>query len=268
MAREHKPWWRTDADAHKSDKLVRLPGDAARWAWFTMGCEAKVQRHMGVFADRAYLRFLLGAYARHLPALERNDLVHEWPTPCADCATDYRGTATDGAMVVHNYRRKQVDPTNADRQARFRERHGQSDAESNGDVTSISRAESQSPSPSPSENPDRDGYQVRSDRSDAFEAMQLVEELTGRPFGWGPGSKVADLVIADVADLGLERVTAEYRQVKAEANGSPIDIAGVVYGAHKRLYRIPDAPRQGRATATPKGMVQPVDEIREALRAQ
>lgn len=235
MPREHKPWWRTDADAHKSDKLVRLPTDAARWAWFTMGCEAKVQRHMGVFADRAYLRFLLGTYARHLPELERKELVHEWPTDCADCTADYRSMAVDGSMVVHNYRRKQVDPTNAVRQARFRERHGEShgdgDGESNGDQTPISRALSPSPSWSPSDSPGIDEpYQV----SAPVEPYRTLEDLTHFPV-----QRVSDRTIQRLDGLCDRRtvpaVIAAMRSVGPSITPQPPSPDQLVYEAIKHL---------------------------------
>jgi hypothetical protein len=86
-------------------------------------------------------------------------------------------------------------------------------------------------------------------RSGVFDAMQSVEDLTGRPFGWGVGSPIFDTLAADVRDLGVERVTTEYRAVKAAVGASPIDPAGIVFGAHKRLFPIPDGPT-GKA---PKG---------------
>ena len=104
-------------------------------------------------------------------------------------------------------------------------------------------------------------------RRDALEAIGAVEDLTGRPFGWAPGSPIVDTLTADVADLGLARVLSEYRSVKAAADGSPIDPAGIVFGAHKRLYPIPDAPPR-KPVAVGKGQVQSIAEIREALDAR
>lgn len=89
------------------------------------------------------------------------------------------------------------------------------------------------------------GETTRAD--DVFTAMQAVEDLTGRPFGWGSGSPIFETLAADVRDLGVERVTTEYRAVRAAANGNPIDPAGIVFGAHKRLFPIPDAPRTAKA---------------------
>lgn len=245
MAAPHKPWWRVDADADVSDKLVGLPSDAARWAWFRMGCQAKVQRHMGVFADRAYLRFLLGAYARHLGSLEGKGLVHEWPTTCSDCATDYRSMAVAGSMVVHNYRRKQVDPTNAERQARFRERHSASNAdgngERNGNVDAFSRALSPSPYPSPSETGEEDGYHVATP-PEAHQLRLLAEELTGQPSVlanvWGGlGEKAVRLA----RKHGIPAVEREWRRIAAEEGGMP-EIRQLVFGADEALNRIRRTP--------------------------
>lgn len=101
--------------------------------------------------------------------------------------------------------------------------------------------------------------------NEVFEAMELVEVLTSRPFGWGPGSQIYDTLAADVRDLGLDRVTGEYRAVRAAADGMPIDPAGIVFGAHKRLYPIPDGPARGRAGKAPKGLGPDMAEVNHAF---
>jgi hypothetical protein len=101
-------------------------------------------------------------------------------------------------------------------------------------------------------------------RGDAFDAMQAIEDLTGRPFAWGPGSPICDTLTGDVAELGIVRVLAEYRAVKDAANGSPIDCAGIVFGAHKRLYPIPGSVKQG---PKPKGLGPDMDEVDRAFSA-
>lgn len=236
MAAQHKPWWRVDADADVSDKLVGLPSDAARWAWFRMGCQAKTQRHMGVFVDRTYLRFVLGAYARHLGSLEGKGLVHQWPTSCSDCATDYRTMATDGAMVVHNYRRKQVDPTNAERQARFRDRHGDGNAASNGErnanPTALSRALSPSPSQSPSLPPGIDELYQLGDGP--VEPYLTLETLTNFPV-----QRVSDRTIQRLDGLCDRRtvptVVAAMRSVAPSIESQPPSPDQLVYEAIKHL---------------------------------
>jgi hypothetical protein len=103
-------------------------------------------------------------------------------------------------------------------------------------------------------------------RADAvFDAMGQVENLTGgRPFSWGRGSPIFDTLAADVADLGLDRVTAEYRAVKAAADGQPIDAAGIVFGAHKRLYLIPAGPN-GKTPKQGKGFNPTSEEAWDAF---
>jgi len=103
-------------------------------------------------------------------------------------------------------------------------------------------------------------------RSDAFDVVEVVEGLTGRPFGFTLGSRVFDTLAADVKDFGPDRVLTEYRAVKDGAPG-PVDAAGVVFGGHKRLFPIPDGPRS-KPVAVPKGMVQSIADIREALDAR
>jgi hypothetical protein len=49
---------------------------------------------------------------------------------------------------------------------------------------------------------------------------------------------------ADWQALGFDRVAEAYRGVVADAQGTPLDAAGVIFGGHKRLYRIPDVPRE------------------------
>lgn len=253
-------WIRVEADIHRHPKVVALPSTAARWAFVVTLAEGKAVDGRWT-SVRHYRACVPPQEARYLPAMISVGLV-----------------VMDGdAVVIHDWDDYQVsrkDPTAAERMRRHRDRQrdGERDASQDRDVTRngsrTSRAVSLSPSLSPSQTIPEEPSPVRSPGSDALDAMALVEELAGRPFGWGPGSPVADTLIADVAELGLDRVAAEYRSVKSDAGGSPLDIAGVVYGAHKRLYRIPDAPRQGKPAAAPKGMVQSVDEIREAIRAQ
>ena len=81
-------------------------------------------------------------------------------------------------------------------------------------------------------------------RGAVFDVVQLVETLTERPFGYTAGSKVWELLAEDVGQLGVERVSAAYREVKAAVNGAPLDAAGMVYGGHKHLFPFPDGPER------------------------
>ena len=262
MPPRHKPWIKVDADADESDKVARLPNHSARWGWFRMMCRAKTQRRLGVFAGEAHLRQLLGTEGRYVPDMVRAGLLHFWPTDCGRCAGDYSGDATDDELVVHDFRREQRDPTNAERQSRHR------NGESNANLTVDSRALSPSLSMSPSETQPRDGYQVPRDvDDDVWETAVLIESLVGT-FPYSRGSRVFDLMVDDVRTLGREKVADAYRSLRAEYAAEPMDAAGIVFGAHKRLFPIPAAPRNGKPAAAPKGMVQPIDEIRRQLDAR
>jgi hypothetical protein len=262
MPPARKPWIKVDADADESDKLAGLPSHAARWGWFRMMCRAKTQRRMGVFAGPAHLRQLLGAEGRYVPDLVKAGLLHVWPTDCGRCADDYAGDATAGDVVVHDYRREQRDPTNAERQERHR--NGVRNAESNGTVPLYSRALSPSLYPSPSETNPREPYQVPPRTGeDVWHIATVIESLVGT-FPFSPGSRIFDRMSEDVAALGRERVEAAYRSLRSEYATEPMDAAGIVFGAHKRLYPIPDAPRTAKPVG--KGGVS-VEEAERAFRS-
>jgi hypothetical protein len=227
MPPRHKPWIKVDADADQSDKVAGLPNHSARWGWFRMMCRAKTQRRMGVFAGPDHLRQLLGTEGRYVPDMVRAGLLHTWPTDCPRCCSDYAADATVGDVIVHDYRREQRDPTNADRQALSRERNG----ESNGNVTRDSRGLSPSLSQSPSETLPREPYQVADDGSEF-------------PERFGP-----------------ERVRGA--MADAMRQGAKGDRA-VVFGAENLL----DRPPSGKPATAPKGMVQSIADIREALDAR
>lgn len=255
MPPKHKPWWKVDADADESDKIGRLPSDAARWAWFRMGCKAKTQRRLGVFAGRSHLKSLIGSSGRFVPALVAAGLAHDWPTTCPRCSQAYLSDATDGDLVVHDYRREQRDPTAADRQADFRDRNAERHDISNGGLTPSSRALSPSLSPSPSPSPGEDEpYQVAGDPEpalvlppEAHDLRRLTEELTQRPNVlanvWGGlGEKAVRLV----RKHGFPAVEREFRRIAAEENGMP-ELRQLVFGADEALNRVPRPP----AAATP-----------------
>lgn len=172
MAPRHRPWWRVDADADESEKLSRLPSDSARWAWFRMGCHAKTQRRMGIFAGRGHLATLIGSHARYIRDLVSVGVLHDWPYDCERCQKDYPD-AEPGDLVAHDYRRLQQDPTNAERQDRYRnaDSNGPSNADSNGEITIDSRALSRSPYVTSSTTRDREPYQVGSDPPDDSDAL-------------------------------------------------------------------------------------------------
>lgn len=126
-----EPWVKIKVGLERSDKVGQLPNAAARWGWTRTLLQAKTQRRMGIFGSRRHLRDLLGAEGRYVGDFIAVGLAHEVPLPpkkgerpepwCASgrCQKDY-ADAKSGEVVVHDYRREQRDPTNADRQARHR----------------------------------------------------------------------------------------------------------------------------------------------------
>lgn len=211
-------------------------------------CKAAEQPEPGTFDSVPILRAILDATGnkrgRHVPFLiEHGDFV----------------VLPDGRATIPNWRTFQDEGKSTKRVQKLRAKRG-GNAGGNApetfhetpDVGSMERLTGAPPRRDSltGVEPSHDGEstKVRDTRTDdVFDAMEQVQHLTNeRPFSWGRGSPIFDTLAADVADLGLDRVTAEYRAVKAAADGQPIDAAGIVFGAHKRLYRIPDAPSGGR----------------------
>ncbi len=124
MPRDREPWVKVKIGARRSGKLAGLPSDTARLGYFYTLLEAKVQRRMGVFDNRAHFVEVLGRFGKHLSSYLEVGLVHEAPGLCAECRRRHPN-ARKGQIVVHDYLREQRDPTNADRQAAWRESHGE-----------------------------------------------------------------------------------------------------------------------------------------------
>jgi hypothetical protein len=257
MPPRHKPWIKVDADADQSDKVAGLPSHSARWGWFRTMCRAKTQRRMGVFAGPQHLRQLLGTEGRYVPDLVKAGLLHVWPTDCYRCAADYTADATDGDLVVHDYRREQRDPTNADRQALSRDRNAVSNGESNANVTLDSRGLSPSLSMSPSETIPREPYQVADDGTEYPVLAWLSQQgVTIQPNGNGFHRRIVILV----ERFGAEPVrTAMAGAMAAGAKGD----RAIVFGAENLLDRIPSAP----PTSKPKGLGPDMDEVDRAFSA-
>lgn len=135
MARDNEPWVKLKIGARRSGKIAGLPSDSARLGYFYLLLEAKVQRHMGVFDSRAHFVEVLGRFGRYLPDYIAAGLAHEVPAMCPECKR--RNTqAKRGEIVVHDFQREQRDPTNAARQAEWRDRQrDESNGVDNGAVT-------------------------------------------------------------------------------------------------------------------------------------
>ena len=123
------PWIAIDVDIRKDDRVADLPSDAARWGYVAgVLAEARLQDPRGVFGSKATFEEAVGRFARHLDAYIAAGLIERAPSLCADCTREY-GELKRGALVVHNWVRKQKDPTAAERQARRRNDHDGGDAQ-------------------------------------------------------------------------------------------------------------------------------------------
>ncbi len=118
MGRPRRPWIKVLIDIVDSDKLHALPSDVARWGWIRVLVEAKTQRKMGIFGSRQHLRNILGQHGRFVGEYIKVELAHEVPTDapigCVTCRKWYP-EARKGEVVIHDFRREQIDPTKTER---------------------------------------------------------------------------------------------------------------------------------------------------------
>lgn len=114
-----EPWIKVKVGLVRSDKLGALPSDTARWGWMKVLAEAKLQRRMGLFASVKAIADLIGRHGRFVPEYISAGLLHVAPALCDRCLVQY-GDAHPSEVMVHDYRIEQRDPTNADRQADWR----------------------------------------------------------------------------------------------------------------------------------------------------
>ncbi|HTR71890.1 MAG TPA: hypothetical protein VMH41_16900 [Mycobacteriales bacterium] len=94
-------------------------------------------------------------------------------------------------------------------------------------------------------------------RADFTEVVDYLEKRTGRPYGFGPGSKVHETLGPDVRDQGAKRVIAA---MVADRTERP-DIAQLVFSAHNTLY-----PLSGSVVADPKAAAQQAAEEEQSRR--
>jgi hypothetical protein len=221
-------WVAFDCGILNHPKMTALPSDTARLGFIAVVLEAKQQRQPGRFADTRHFRAVMGRYARFLPLYIERRLIDQ---------------ESDGSLLVHDwadYQRDKADTTAAERMRRHRER--QRDGERDAPVTRNSHASPAGgravavsvPVVVQEENDDLG--------TDSGALVRVVERLANRTFGFSPGSRVWQTMLDDERALGKAKVEAAYRAVVAEADG-PVDIAGIIYAGHKRLFPIPDAPR-------------------------
>lgn len=125
------PWYAVDVDVRKDERIADLPSDAARWGYVAgVLAEARLQTQGGVFGSRATLLEAIGRFGRHVPAYLSGGLLEEAPHLCAPCLRAF-GPLRPGAIVVHNWVRKQNDPGHADRQELYRQRQRGADGDAN-----------------------------------------------------------------------------------------------------------------------------------------
>lgn len=134
MPRE--PWIKVKIGVRRSGKLAALPNDTARLGYFYILIEAKVQRLLGAFDNKAHFVEVLGRFSKHFDAYLTVGLLEVAPALCRECKARHRD-AKRGQVIVHDYRREQRDPTNADRQADYRATHAEDEegAEGDADIT-------------------------------------------------------------------------------------------------------------------------------------
>lgn len=268
MPRPKRPWWRVDADTDESDKLARLPNDQARWAWFRMGCRAKTQRQMGVFAGTAHLKALLGVHGRYVNNLVDVGLIHVWPVAkatCERCWKEYSGAAQKGDLVVHDYLLMQRDPTAAERQHAARNGHDEvtplspgGHAVVTGNVTPLSRALSPSPSTSPSDQSSEEPYHVP---AEVVEPYRTLEELTRFP-----AQRVGRAWIGRLDGLSdrrtVEAVVAGMVAVAPSIETQPPSPEQLVMAVQKHLEPFDRTARNG---SKPKGRGPDLSEVDRAF---
>jgi len=94
----------------RDEKIAELSNDAARWAFIAILAAAKEQRPAGSFSSRKHLEACVsGTVAKHIAELLRAGLL-----------------AMDGDRIgIKAWARWQVDPTTAERSARWRATHAQ-----------------------------------------------------------------------------------------------------------------------------------------------
>lgn len=246
-----RPWVAIEAAIRVNHKLVALPSDSARWGWVCLLGEAKQQRPAGTFRSLAHLREAAGRFARFIPDYQKQHLLETAGALCERCEKRWP-SIPDGVVVIHDWALHQRDPGSAERSADWREAQKQGSDERTpnekrtlGD-TDHSRALSLSMSTSVSEPNPRAEYQVPRPTDDVWRIGHVIEDLVGS-FPYSRGHRVFDAMAEDVGKLGADRVEAAYRAIRAEYASEPMDAAGIVFGAHKRLFPIPDGPRPVKA---------------------
>lgn len=239
MPRRHVPWIAVRIDLPDSAKLADLPSDSARWGWVNALAKAKTQKNLGVFESERHWREVMGRFGRYLSDYVSAGLIEKAGALCNRCQDSHSGLKA-GALVIHDYRREQRDPTASTRQQRFREAHendgesnGVDNAESNGEKTVDSRALSQSLSEDHQETGER-GRGSGGNQPTGFD-----DDPEGPALSWlarhgcyftSPNDKRLRDLITLVEKRGSDRVIAVFEQL-ASRGMEDGDVGGYVYRA-------------------------------------
>jgi hypothetical protein len=251
-------WLRLEANTPQSPKVATLPSDAARWAYAATLCAAKKQVPGGCWvSERHYAECVTASVRRHLLELIGAGLVEIGADLCPECLGQWPGI-DPGALVVHDWRRYQIDPTGAERKQRER---GRRDTEAAAPVTSRSRDSHGAVTVQSRQDGERDtdediDLDVLSERTTHGSAATSDEYLT-TVVAWlashveGAPLRSGSRLLADLkalVDKHGSGVVVSQMEV-ALRQGSTTN-AQLVYGADRRLNPIPST-RPARPTGLP-----------------
>lgn len=224
-------WIALDASLRHHRKIAALSEDAARWAWVVTLMEAKRQRPPGRFASESHLAYVLGD--------SLSPFVHEF------VSARLLEKRRNGGLVVHDWPDYQRDPTNAARQARYRDRHR--NVTDNGEVTPSRERPRMSLSSVPS--PSSPGV-VKGDAHLpvlAWLRVHGVQRIVGKTLN--------DLIEFAEKD-GPDALIAAMEQL-----GPNLDAAQYVYGARNLLHPIPSSSRQHKPNSPHLADLQAATEV-------
>ena len=251
-------WLRLEANTPQSPKVATLPSDAARWAYAATLCAAKKQVPGGCWvSERHYAECVTASVRRHLPELIGAGLVEIVPDLCPECLRQWP-EITPGVLVVHDWRRYQIDPTGAERKQRER---GRRDTEAVAPVTSRSRDGHGAVTVQSRQDGERDtdedvDLDVLSERTTHGSAATSDESLNTVVTWLAHNAQGAELrsgnrLLADLRALvdkhGPTVVVSAMEAVRVPGGTSN---AQFVYGADRKLNPIP-SPRPPRPTGLP-----------------
>ena len=265
-----------DAAMPRHPKIAGLADNDARWAYIETICEAKRQIVSGVFVSEAhYRRCVPPDVAARLDDLIGGRLVERAPALCERCRDHYGVDAPDGAIVVHDFREMQVDPTGVERQRRLRDakkgpkvdpstapeapvrdchvtvtRQSHRETETETEIAGFAIAHPATRAPL--------RLPPRGEVPEPFwPLVRWVEDATGRVFGFTPGSRVFELLVDLVKSHGPEKVQRAFEEVRSDATEPIHGARQYVYGAERYLEQIPNPRRTANAASQRRTALDP-----------